>query len=177
MHVFFLTQCTAKGCTGIKHGRKWYCLVKFCYVLWRISVKARLALWLSSELPSSFLRRACLIGSLEFAHSLSGAAFLDITWRFTSLVGCLRVQENITQIPAVSIVKWALSLAIVRERLWVFSRYLKCSRENSFSVAGANLSNVPVSFLFACMMFFRWLGDRLRRLWNKENVATVFHKG
>ncbi|TNN74158.1 hypothetical protein EYF80_015603 [Liparis tanakae] len=36
-----------------------------------------------------FLRRGCLIGSLEFTHSLSGAAFLDITWRFTSFAGCL----------------------------------------------------------------------------------------
>lgn len=48
------------------------------------------------------------------------------------------------------------------------SRYLKYSRENSLSVAGANLSIVPVSFWFSRMMFSLWLGDKLSRLWKKK---------
>lgn len=41
--------------------------------------------------------------------------------------------------------------------------YLKYSRENSFSVAGAIRSTVPISFWFASMTFFLWFGDKLSR--------------
>lgn len=55
----------------------------------RISVKAWQACGLKSGLPTSLFSKGCLMGSLEFAHSLSGAAFLEITCLFTSLMGCL----------------------------------------------------------------------------------------
>lgn len=61
----------------------------------RISVKARQALWVNSGWPPSFLSSGCLIGSLEWTHNLSGAAFLAITWRFTSLMGCLERGQRV----------------------------------------------------------------------------------
>lgn len=59
------------------------------YVWQRISVKALQASGLKSGLPTSLFSRGCLMGSLELAHSLSGAAFLEITCLWTSLMGCL----------------------------------------------------------------------------------------
>lgn len=100
-------------------------------------MKARHALWLSSGLPTSFLRRGCLIGSLEFAHSLSGAAFLDITWRLTSLVGCLQDEGNNMSIPAVSAVHWAFYLHTCSNRSHfqipevLHREFLQCSRRHS----------------------------------------------
>lgn len=58
-------------------------------------MKARQALWVNSGWPPSFLSSGCLIGSLEWTHNLSGAAFLAITWRFTSLMGCLERGQRV----------------------------------------------------------------------------------
>ena len=107
------------------------------------------------------------MGSLEWTHSFSGAAFLEITCRFTSLVGCLQDQGHKMRIPAVSTVPVGISLLKEHARsshIEDICRYLKYSRENSFKVAGANLCIVPVSFSVSCMMFFLWLGDKLMRL-------------
>lgn len=153
-----------------------------CVKLWRISVKARHALWLRSGLPTRFLRRGCLIGSLELTQSLSGAAFLDITWRFTSLVGCLSNQDKnngvSTEIPVLLV---SLQFDV---RHWLFSQttrkrqgrvvfYLKYIRENSFRVAGANRSTFPVSFWLACMTFFLWFGDKVSSFCNKQTCKNL----
>lgn len=50
--------------------------------------------------------------------------------------------------------------------------YLKYIRENSFRVAGANRSTVPVSFWLA-MTFFLWFGDKVSSLCNKQTCKNL----